>query len=585
MNHPPTQPPRQNQGTTDLADFLEHFRPGAYVNFCSVIPDGRLSGKSFNGCRGAEAWIRGQNCRANCYYTLNRAPDDFAGKPDKTEITAIEGAHAEIDPRDGVALATERARLIGLATELMTYASPPTYLVDSGSGLQAAWLLADPIETTPEYIEAIETINRRLAAVLGADPSAWNVDRLLRVPGTTNYPDSKKIARGRPGCESKLIHADWGRRYTWPELETAAAALEANPPKHAKPAAGAQARRERPRGKGASSPMPEPASAEMVEQLLSTHPHLQGTWDRTKSTEGRDDLTDSGWDSSLACSLARQGYSRDTAKRFLAAYRDHHHAKPKRAQYYEDTVNNAFAFVVSSTTKRSAHLIIVDWLRERYTPAWRDSNAMWSRSERALVRRSGVDPVPAIIDALRLALEAPRNEDDSPKVGQLPRLFNTWLPVAWGALMEELPLEEDYGPDDASDRFRMLIARLLVAPLTLGRVVDREERQERRTVVSWCAMWAQVEVAREGDWARIRGFDVWARFGPDGLEIAIRPTLAIPQLGICREIGDLSLNKLARLLKKHGLGDSGRVYWEGKEARAALINAAFVSTLAVDDRK
>jgi hypothetical protein len=164
-------------------------------------------------------------------------------------------------------------------------------------------------------------------------------------------------------------------------------------------------------------------------------------------------------------------------------------------------------------------------------------------------------------------------------------VFSAWLPVAWGALMLDLPLEEDYGADDAGDRFRMLIARLLVAPLTLGRVVDRVERQERRTVVSWCAMWAQAEVAREGDWARVRGFDVWARFGPDGLEIAIRPTLAIPQLGICREIGDLSLNKLGRLLKKHGLGESGKVHWEGKSARAALINAAFVSTLAVDDRK
>jgi hypothetical protein len=250
---------------TDLSDFLEHFRPGAYVNFCSIIPDGPLVGRSFNGCMRAEAWLRAQNRKANVYYTFNRAPDDFAGKPDKKEITALEGGHAEIDPRDGVDLSIERARLIGLADELMASASPPSLLVDSGSGLQVAWLLADPVPAAPEYVAAIEALNRRLAAVLGADQKAWNVDRLLRCPGTVNFPDAKKRKLGRPRCESKLIHADWGRRYTWLELETAVANLEANLPKHAKPATGAkpngaQAKHERPRGKGASSTMPEPAS-------------------------------------------------------------------------------------------------------------------------------------------------------------------------------------------------------------------------------------------------------------------------------------------------------------------------------------
>jgi hypothetical protein len=71
-------------------------------------------------------------------------------------------------------------------------ACPPSLIVDSGNGLQALWRLE---QSTPQW-QAIEDINRGAESALGAD-HCHNIDRLLRVPGTINYPNNKKRAAGR----------------------------------------------------------------------------------------------------------------------------------------------------------------------------------------------------------------------------------------------------------------------------------------------------------------------------------------------------------------------------------------------------
>lgn len=56
---------------------------------------------------------------------------------------------------------------------------PPTLVVASSPGRwQAYWRLTAPVRPA-----AGETLNRRLAAALGADPSGWDLTQLLRLPG------------------------------------------------------------------------------------------------------------------------------------------------------------------------------------------------------------------------------------------------------------------------------------------------------------------------------------------------------------------------------------------------------------------
>jgi hypothetical protein len=54
-------------------------------------------------------------------------------------------------------------------------------------------------------ITDIEARNWALALRLGADPSTRNIDRILRLPGTINYPNAKKRKDGRVACEAVLL--------------------------------------------------------------------------------------------------------------------------------------------------------------------------------------------------------------------------------------------------------------------------------------------------------------------------------------------------------------------------------------------
>src|SRR5262249_18677687 len=95
-------------------------------------------------------------------------------------------------------------------------------IVDSGNGIQCLWKLAnrivlgEPSKTTdggklafsPEDQAKIKDIEDRTAAImvrLGAKPGTQNIDRILRLPGTTNLPNAKKLKAGRVPCPTKLV--------------------------------------------------------------------------------------------------------------------------------------------------------------------------------------------------------------------------------------------------------------------------------------------------------------------------------------------------------------------------------------------
>ena len=98
----------------------------------------------------------------------------------------------------------------------------PTAIVDSGNGIQCLWRLQEPIELGaprknehgklvfyPEDQEKIEGVEARIKAVmerLGGKAGTQNIDRILRLPGTTNLPGEKKKKAGRVPCRTQLIY-------------------------------------------------------------------------------------------------------------------------------------------------------------------------------------------------------------------------------------------------------------------------------------------------------------------------------------------------------------------------------------------
>jgi hypothetical protein len=293
-----------------LAEFLNHFRPDGYTTFVAIVPDGQTAARTFNGRAPTDAtrWIEARNRHAGVYFTVNPTPPDLDRKPPKAVITAVAGVWADVDPRDGAGRdwADERTRLLALADELSKRDRPPSFIIDSGNGIQPVWLLEEPIEASAEYRGAAEQLCSRIEHALGA-AGTHNIDRLLRCPGTVNYPNKVKRRKGRGETQARLLCATW-RRYTWRDLEHVADDLNREPPHYALPAARNQnSVRTSAQDEGPAGPADEVADElrDRLNNARAESAYLWETWDG-QSPEGADQ-TRSAFDLKLAGALRRHG--------------------------------------------------------------------------------------------------------------------------------------------------------------------------------------------------------------------------------------------------------------------------------------
>ena len=152
-------------------------------------------------------WITGyqQNGR-NIYFQPNETRPDCTRKPGKSDMVAAVCRFADCDPDDThFSLAEERDRLHRLADALIASEFPPTVIIDSGNGLQPIWAVErEPL--TPEVTTRVETETAALERTLGAG-GTHNIDRLLRLPGTVNFPNKVKLEKGRSVTRSRLLFA------------------------------------------------------------------------------------------------------------------------------------------------------------------------------------------------------------------------------------------------------------------------------------------------------------------------------------------------------------------------------------------
>ncbi|MCA3560682.1 MAG: hypothetical protein IOC82_06580 [Aestuariivirga sp.] len=171
-------------------------------------------------------WIEERQGRENIYFSVNDLSRSVSKKADKDDVTALRALHVDVDPRPGEPLATERARAEKLLRE---YRPAPTVIIDSGGGFQGFWLGEKPeplpAAGTPEREGTVEDAEHRNLAIetsLQAD-ACHNIDRIMRLPGTVNLPNKKKLAKGRIPALARVVEADWTRRYTLGDFPRAAA--------------------------------------------------------------------------------------------------------------------------------------------------------------------------------------------------------------------------------------------------------------------------------------------------------------------------------------------------------------------------
>ena len=142
----------------------------------------------------AQIWADALNAQHyNIYWSVNVVRAGLNKKAAKRDIENVRYFHTDLDNTLDASKALHWR---------------PTVLINSGGGFNMLWKVA-----APTTVDVAEDINRRIEHALGAD-HCWNIDRVLSVPGTINWPNAAKVARGRVPVWSTLVQADNGVAYT-----------------------------------------------------------------------------------------------------------------------------------------------------------------------------------------------------------------------------------------------------------------------------------------------------------------------------------------------------------------------------------
>lgn len=184
----------------------------------------------------AAAIARANSGGWNGYVRPNGYERDFSGSehPEKSDVRTGYLSHIDADaPHE---LKSEAERLAWCDAKARELEADGAALVwFTGGGIQAARVLRDPITLGAGGTahEEFEEVNVAWANARGGD-HCHDCSHLLRIPGTVNWPNARKRARGRVPALARLITHHPERRVDWASLP------REKPRGKAKPAAGAR---------------------------------------------------------------------------------------------------------------------------------------------------------------------------------------------------------------------------------------------------------------------------------------------------------------------------------------------------------
>lgn len=209
----------QDRLPSSPAEFLQALRPSGPWMVFAIDPNHEGKGKKkivAETCSTAEAvkaFVARYEGGRNLYYSLNPVNRRMDKKAKKEDIAAVEFIGSDLDPDSGETVVAAKERYLA---QLAALTCPPTFILDSGNGLNVAWRLAVPLG--PEDFEKAEALSKSIMQKLGSVAGTQNTDRILRLPATTNLPTAAKIKEGRVKCQSALLSFD-GASYIFSELE------------------------------------------------------------------------------------------------------------------------------------------------------------------------------------------------------------------------------------------------------------------------------------------------------------------------------------------------------------------------------
>src|SRR5262249_55310421 len=202
--------------------FLEKLRRDGPSLLTAIVPDGATTTVTVHTADQVKAFVRNHDGKRNLYYSVNPTRTAMSKKAAKKDIAAVEFIHFDGDPRDDETPEQAKARYLKAIEQFTKETGIKfTFGIDSGNGIHGLIRLTERIELGPPVkdekgnfkfskenqakIDDVEARTKTLTLRLGGDAGTQNIDRILRLPGTTNLPNAKKRKAGRTECQAKLL--------------------------------------------------------------------------------------------------------------------------------------------------------------------------------------------------------------------------------------------------------------------------------------------------------------------------------------------------------------------------------------------
>jgi hypothetical protein len=163
-------------------------------------------------------WVTAQQAdRRNVYFLVGEPKKPLTKKASKRDMARTRWLWVDVDARKDLDWRSDVAvqeEMDAIKARLDACPVPPTVIIASGGGYQAFWRLSEPFELNDavKRFVALEALNQALSNCLGGD-HCHNVDRIMRLPGTINFPNAVKRERGREPALARLVSAREGAAY------------------------------------------------------------------------------------------------------------------------------------------------------------------------------------------------------------------------------------------------------------------------------------------------------------------------------------------------------------------------------------
>lgn len=209
--------------TSIAIEFLKNWKPEGPWVLCAFDEEKKGQFGTFgpDNIEAAEEWLAQQHAaQTNTYFHCNTVRPN-CGKAKKTDVQSVDWLHVDVDPEPRHDLRKEQARILKLL-QTNDLLPKPTVIIFSGGGYQCFWKLSDPIMVDGDESKAqdAERYNEQIQILLMAD-SCHNVDRIMRLPGSVNFPNKKKRDRGQEPVMADVVSANWETSYGLDEFTKA----------------------------------------------------------------------------------------------------------------------------------------------------------------------------------------------------------------------------------------------------------------------------------------------------------------------------------------------------------------------------